>query len=1079
MNDMCKIAKKLLLINWSCFQNECIRLGSSTLFSGVNGTGKTTILDAMLYLLTANTQFNKAADDKDRSISAYVHGDRKTNGSDRYLRGGPVTSYIAMEFYSPVDKCYFVVAVCIESRSEQDRAESKWFYFQNTTLENINFCTVADGKQITTSRTNLLVKSNPIKTSDFLGRDKAVLQIARVLGIRGDPKKYKEKLLKMTAFDPERNVDKFLQDSVLADVEVNSLAQLREQKSLYEKAKEMFENIKRGKILLETIESKTVEYETQCKAENTRKMMFEYQYLCDNNAQIARKNIALKNLTLEIDGLEKQRLQVEKEFGIAHKALSEIENKNHSLTDSRNRLEESKSRIVEQISKFESEIRNLQQLQIALSNLIIGLHPYMSVPEKQQTVLENLSEPDFSAEEKREVFLDFSNKVALQKDTIYGDQIRLEDNERKLKDEIIEVEYNIRKLESNIVVFPTEAENAKRIIKSEFEKRGIRSDVRFFAELVESLTDEKWRKSIETFLGYKRFNIIVDDDYCEAALEILKDKRLFKTNIVLSDKILETEITELSAAGILVIKNRAARKYANYLLNGIHLCKTMQEVHEYPLGGITPDGFLSKSYTGSYMDIQKTRLCLGNEVVKIQLEQIKKEKESLLQEKNECSKKIEIFKQLKTVIENINWNTKDYNFGSSNELKTAQHDFEEITHQIDELARSPEMIAAIREVEIAQHNFDTAKNRNDDISKEIGQNEERQKSSQKEIDVLNKQKEERRVRYDELVQAHPELEEEMLEEYDRQKKNRNTLIIISEKYLKQLSVDSDNARRQLENIQREYNKISEIDINNCGVAFIPFYRSQLRNVANVKVDEAKEKLDEQSKKLRDVFLHDFVAELNENITTARAEIDSINAELKRIPFGRDIYQFKMIEKPDRQIFFTICENLELYSDEPDLFTQRKESNEQMSSDVEDFLNKILSSEDESDYSDYRNYFTYDMRITSKMGDEETEMDLSKKQGSASGGEKQTPYFIVLAASLMQFYPKNVCCARIAFIDEAFSALSKERIEQMVKFLEENNFQVFYAAPPEKINSIGRYIDNTVTLYTQGKYTKPVEGFKKR
>ena len=40
---------------------------------------------------------------------------------------------------------------------------------------------------------------------------------------------------------------------------------------------------------------------------------------------------------------------------------------------------------------------------------------------------------------------------------------------------------------------------------------------------------------------------------------------------------------------------------------------------------------------------------------------------------------------------------------------------------------------------------------------------------------------------------------------------------------------------------------------------------------------------------------------------------------------------------------------------------------------------------------------------------------------------------------------------------------------------QQNFQVFYAAPPEKINSIGQHIDNTVSLYTQGKYTKPVEG----
>ena len=35
-----KTATKLLLVQWSRFQNECIRLEGSTLFTGVNGTGK-------------------------------------------------------------------------------------------------------------------------------------------------------------------------------------------------------------------------------------------------------------------------------------------------------------------------------------------------------------------------------------------------------------------------------------------------------------------------------------------------------------------------------------------------------------------------------------------------------------------------------------------------------------------------------------------------------------------------------------------------------------------------------------------------------------------------------------------------------------------------------------------------------------------------------------------------------------------------------------------------------------------------------------------------------------------------------
>lgn len=69
MKENRKTAKRLLLVNWSCFQNEITALGSSTLFTGVNGTGKTTILDAISYLVTANTYFNKATNDNGRNIN--------------------------------------------------------------------------------------------------------------------------------------------------------------------------------------------------------------------------------------------------------------------------------------------------------------------------------------------------------------------------------------------------------------------------------------------------------------------------------------------------------------------------------------------------------------------------------------------------------------------------------------------------------------------------------------------------------------------------------------------------------------------------------------------------------------------------------------------------------------------------------------------------------------------------------------------------------------------------------------------------------------------------------------------------
>lgn len=75
-----KSAKKLLMVQWSRFQNVCIELEGSTLVTGVNGSGKSTVLDAMTYLLTGNTQFNKAAKDRDRTVLGYVRGDTRSNG---------------------------------------------------------------------------------------------------------------------------------------------------------------------------------------------------------------------------------------------------------------------------------------------------------------------------------------------------------------------------------------------------------------------------------------------------------------------------------------------------------------------------------------------------------------------------------------------------------------------------------------------------------------------------------------------------------------------------------------------------------------------------------------------------------------------------------------------------------------------------------------------------------------------------------------------------------------------------------------------------------------------------------------
>ncbi len=191
-----------------------------------------------------------------------------------------------------------------------------------------------------------------------------------------------------------------------------------------------------------------------------------------------------------------------------------------------------------------------------------------------------------------------------------------------------------------------------------------------------------------------------------------------------------------------------------------------------------------------------------------------------------------------------------------------------------------------------------------------------------------------------------------------------------------------------------------------------------------------------------------------------------------MPFGNDIYRFSYAERSDKAAFFRIAKQFALA--ENGQLTMFGEEDKSFESDIEEFMDIILSDNGGAEFEDYRSYLDYDMSIKNKKNKYES-FDLSKKQGSASNGEKQTPFFIILAASLMQCYPRNTNCARLALIDEAFSALSSERIEQMVKYFDQNGFQVLYAAPPEKIGPIGSFINSTISLVEKGRYSKVVEG----
>ena len=156
-----------------------------------------------------------------------------------------------------------MIGVCIESPDEVSAPGSSWFVCRNAQIEDLNFCEI-DGKNMYVTPKNLLeVKGVRMKSAEFMGRERGTEQIIRALGLRCEVSKYRSKLIKMMAFDPQNNIDQFIAECVLEPGNVDSLKELREQREQFDHIRKMYEDLRDSKNKLVEIENKSQQYETK------------------------------------------------------------------------------------------------------------------------------------------------------------------------------------------------------------------------------------------------------------------------------------------------------------------------------------------------------------------------------------------------------------------------------------------------------------------------------------------------------------------------------------------------------------------------------------------------------------------------------------------------------------------------------------------------------------------------------------------------------------------------------------------------------------------------------------------------
>ncbi len=534
--------KQVRLVNWYGFGQITVPVGLFTLIAGKNGNGKSVLLDAIKYALYGDTVFNKSTENKgSRTISSYTRGLLDATAGT-YMRPADkvpnVYTHIVLEMEEAELKKVFILGTSIDTDSGNGFRTHRYI-IENKTLDNISH-TYESGGQVIPYSTSGLQKAFGLKMMDV---KEGVLRFMQRTGLRLNEQQlasFRRKLRSIMSYDPDARIDQFIRESVLEDKKVdfsklveaknnidrlninfsainNEINELQEilklfdliqetgnviftddVKIAYKRFMDYKEDIKKIKENMDIASSQIVEYKKKLKEASVQERELHSAY-----------NRAKENL---------DSMDCSKAINEAVQALENAKDEKEKLLDEKNSLDRFQTRVSELLAWFYNE-----KVDVAEKNILSSL------------LLDN-----FTAVQKKNSVNKLFQEVKNYRDKIISGLTRINDfiNEnykQQVKWQRIIDECNVKKTTFSEVPDYVALKNE---INKEFEKRGIKQEACFACEYVIGLTDEAWRDVIESYLGMRRYTILVGPGYYDIADYVLNNSKnkyahLFNTKLLM------------------------------------------------------------------------------------------------------------------------------------------------------------------------------------------------------------------------------------------------------------------------------------------------------------------------------------------------------------------------------------------------------------------------------------------------------------------------------------------------------------------------------------------------------------------
>lgn len=1064
-----KKLKRMKLINWHRFENCVIDFGETTLLSGENGAGKTTILDAIQFVVICSANFfNKAAHDNGkRSLSGYVRC--KTGRENKpYERTGEISAHVALEFYEESRDRYFIVGAVIDSATEGQETAVRYL-MDNCRLSEEMFFKGKTPRSISEFRSfNSKGIRQWCKT-----QSEARKMIKARLGRIED--KFFSLIPKAMAFKPIDDIKEFVYTYVLDAKEVN-IDLLRENVRSYQDLERTLESVKRRMEKLEQIEGFYEEAQYCVKRDG----MYEF-FLSQAEVDLIKERIQRleeeiqaeeyrkKQLTSQLEETEKERAQkqeIETNLRVELRQNQDFIALEEQKKELERFLEEEKNCLEEKRILKKSIKKSLDQMDKLLE--IKDVDPCVRECRKRLESIEEIQ----NVPEARALL----DQVIQYKNQMYGKvqrklaevQIRL--RERQTEREQLEGE--IQRLKRKKLSYPEAVERLTEAVREEFQRLGRKAEPHVLCEVLE-IADESWRNAVEGYLNTQRFYILVEPENFDIALGIYdrlrREKKAYGAGLINTQHMEDfDEAPEGTLAQTVTSKNKYARRYINMVLGKVKMCQRYEDLKKYSTS-ITRECMRYQNKVASAIKPEIFRVpFIGKNAFKVQLEQAEKKREVLNEELEMLQEKIKNLEFAADPLLTGEDVDVKYRLEILTRLSQVKALIQKCRENIKTLEKNSTLIEKQIQLEVLEKIRTEIEKKAGDLNRQIGIAEQKIENRKEQLQAGIQEKLKFQAHTADLTQKAGDRVLNWKKEYEKQT-SQKTFQQFKENYEKQRKSNwtrKENSEafmtEQMVQYKSEYNFGAPASMKG-----YPEFAAVYDRLRTSELLDYEEKVEAAKQAAEEEFREQFLAKLQENMKQAQGEFKELNRALKDIAFSSEQYEFLyMPSKKYRSYYEMLMDDFNVVQGESIFSGIFHENHREV---IDELFERLAIQNDNNsktldEFTDYRTYMDYDIKIIHSDG---SYSYYSKVCEEKSGGETQTPFYVTVAASFVQLYSNNIGgeAAGLVMFDEAFNNMDDERIGGVLEFLKRLPLQILIAAPPDKIQYIGPQMEETLLIMT--------------